>query len=237
MSAPTQIQMSSGNKMIATMVLVSTICGVLIVGAYESTQAPIAENKRITLERAVFKVLPGAAKVNEYVATAAGIQPLKEDVVPEGGVKFYAAYDQSGALKGIAAEAAGKGYADTVRILYGYDVKCQCIIGIGVVSMRETPGIGDKILTDAAFLKNFEALDVSVNAEMTALANAVKTVKHGSKTKPWQIDAIAGATVTSKAVGRGINESAQKLMPLLLPHLDAVKGEGQGAAMPSSPSN
>ena len=55
-------------------------------------------------------------------------------------------------------------------------------------------------------------------------------VKHGSKTDPWQIDAIAGATVTSKAVGRGINESAQKLMPLLVPHLDAVKVEGSGTA-------
>ena len=143
--------------------------------------------------------------------------------MPEGGVKFYAAYDQTGALKGIAAEAAGKGYADTVRVLYGYDTQCQCIIGIGVVSMRETPGIGDKIITDQAFLKNFEALDVRVNAEMTALANAVKVVKHGTKTNPWQIDAIAGATVTSKAVGRGINESAQRLLPKLVPHIAELK--------------
>ncbi len=230
MSAPIENQITSGNKLILTLGLVSTICGVLIVGAFESTQDAIAENKRITLERAVFKVLPGAAKESEYVATPSGIQPLKGDAIPEGGVKFYAAYDQSGALKGIAAEAASKGYADTVQVLYGYDINCQCIVGIGVVSMRETPGIGDKILTDQAFLKNFEALDVRVNAEMTALANAVKTVKHGTKTNPWQIDAIAGATVTSKAVGRGINESAQKLMPLLVPHIDAVKGEGAAAA-------
>ncbi len=221
MSEPTNIQTTPGSKMIITMGLVATICGVLIVGAFESTQDAIAENKRITLERAVFKVLPGAASVREYAATPAGIQPLT-GAMPEGGVKFYAAYDKEGALKGIAAEAAGKGYADTVRVLYGYDAKCQCIVGIGVVSMRETPGIGDKIITDQAFLKNFEALDVRVNAEMTALANAVKTVKHGTKTNPWQIDAIAGATVTSKAVGRGINESAQKLMPLLVPHIEQV---------------
>lgn len=237
MSAPIQQQTTPGNKMIVTLGLVATICGVLIVGAFEGTQDAIAENKRITLERAVFKVLPGAARVVEYAATPAGIQPLKGDTVPEGGVKFYAAYDREGALKGIAAEAASKGYADTVQVLYGYDVQCQCIIGIGVVSMRETPGIGDKILTDQAFLKNFEALDVRVNSEMTALANAVKTVKHGTKTNPWQIDAIAGATVTSKAVGRGINESAQKLMPLLVPRLDAVKGEGPGAATPDASSN
>jgi electron transport complex protein RnfG len=208
--------------MIITMGLVASICGVLIVGAYESTQDAITNNKRIMVERAVFKVLPGAAKVSEYVATAGGIQALTGNV-PEGGVKFYAAYDQTGALKGIAAEAAGKGYADMVRVLYGYDTQCQCIIGIGVVSMRETPGIGDKIITDKEFLKNFVALDVRVNAEMTALANAVKVVKHGTKHNEWEIDAIAGATVTTKAVGRGINESLQKLMPLLVPHFAELK--------------
>lgn len=222
MSEPTNIQTTPGSKMIITMGLVATICGVLIVGAFQGTQDAIAENKRVTLERAVFKVLPGAASVREYAATPAGIQPLT-GAMPEGGVRFYAAYDNDGALKGIAAEAAGKGYADTVRVLYGYDAKCQCIVGIGVVSMRETPGIGDKIITDQAFLKNFEALDVRVNAEMTALANAVKTVKHGTKISPWQIDAIAGATVTSKAVGRGINESAQKLLPKLVPHIAELK--------------
>jgi len=222
MTEPINPDVTPGGKMIATMVLVSSICGVLIVGAFEGTQDAIAENKRITLERAVFKVLPGAASVKEYVATPAGIQQLS-GAMPEGGVKFYVAYDQAGALKGIAAEAAGKGYADTVRVLYGYDPQRQAIIGIGVVSMRETPGIGDKIITDQAFLKNFEALDVRVNAEMTALANAVKVVKHGTKTDPWQIDAIAGATVTSKAVGRGINESAQKLMPLLVPHIKELQ--------------
>lgn len=224
MSEPIETQTTPSGKMITTLVLVATICGVLIVGAFESTQDAISENKRIMVERAVFKVLPGAASVREYAATASGIRQLTAGVaMPEGGVKFYAAYDKDGALKGIAAEAAGKGYADVVRILYGYDVNCQCIIGIGVVSMRETPGIGDKIITDQAFVKNFEALDVRVNAEMTALANAVKVVKHGTKTNPWQIDAIAGATVTSKAVGRGINDSAQKLLPLLVPHIAELK--------------
>jgi len=218
MNSPVPVHTTPSKKMILTMGLVASICGVLIVGAYESTQEAIAHNKRIMVERAVFKVLPGAAKVSEYVATAGGIQPLTGNV-PEGGVKFYAAYDAAGALKGIAAEAAGKGYADMVRVLYGYDAKCQCIIGIGVVSMRETPGIGDKIITDKDFLKNFEALDVRVNAEMSALTNAVKVVKHGSKQNAWEIDAIAGATITSKAVGRGINESAQKLLPLLVPHV------------------
>jgi electron transport complex protein RnfG len=216
-------QTTSGSKMILTMGLVASLCGVLIVAAFESTRDAIADNKRIMIERAVFKVLPGAASVREYITTPTGIQAISDATPSAGALKFYAAYDQAGTLKGIAAEASGKGYADVVRVLYGYDVKCQCIIGIGVVSMRETPGIGDKIITDQDFLKNFESLDVRVNSELTALSNAVKTVKHGSKQNAWEIDAIAGATITSKAVGRGINESAQKLLPMLVPHIGELQ--------------
>jgi len=209
--------------MIRTLGLLATICGVLIVSAYQVTLEPVAANKKIALERAVFKVIPGASSVKEFIAGPAGVEPAGA-TVPEGAVKFYAAYDQAGGLKGIAAEGAGKGYADTVRVMFAYNPAKQTITGMGVVSMRETPGIGDKITTDQAFLKNFEALDVKLAADLKALAHAVKVVKHGSKQNPWEIDAIAGATVTTKAVGRGINDSAQKLLPLLVPHLDKLQG-------------
>ena len=39
------------------------------------------------------------------------------------------------------------------------------------------------------FLKNFEALDVSLNAEGTALKHEIEMVKPGKKQHPWQIDA------------------------------------------------
>ena len=210
--------------MVRTLGLVATVCGILIVTAYNGTLDAVNANKKIALERAVFKVIPDAAKVDEYVATAAGIQPAGA-TTPEGAVKFYAAYGKDGALKGIAAEGAAKGYADTVRVLYAYDPARQLVTGFGVIAMRETPGIGDKIYTDQAFLKNFEALDVKLTADMKSLANAVKTVKHGTKQNPWEIDAISGATVTSKAVGRGINQSAEKLLPLLVPNLDKLRSK------------
>jgi electron transport complex protein RnfG len=91
--------------------------------------------------------------------------------------------------------------------------------------MRETPGIGDKILTDRDFLANFNALDAKLKADLSTLANEVKAVKHGSKTNPWQIDAIAGATITSRAVGKAINDSAQALLPRLVPSLDKLRSK------------
>jgi electron transport complex protein RnfG len=202
--------------------ITATVCGLIIVTAYESTLDAVARNRMIATERAVFKVVPGATVVREFVATTGGIQPAGPNPV-EGGVKFYGAYDQAGVLKGIAAEGAAKGYADEVRVLYAYDPAKQAITGFSVVSMHETPGIGDKVLTDRDFIKNFDALDVRLTADLKEVANAIKVVKHDSKQNPWEIDAISGSTVTSKAVGKGIRESTEKLLPKLLPYVSKLK--------------
>ena len=215
-------QATPAASLLKTLGLVSTVCGLIIVGAYHGTYDAAAANRRLALERTVFKVIPAAKSMAEWQATPQGIRPAGSETVP-GAVKFYAAYDAEGRLAGIAAEGAAKGYADTVRILYGYAPDCQCITGFGLVASKETPGIGDKIVTDQAFLANFEALDVKLNAELSALANEVKAVKHGTKSNPWQIDAIAGATVTSRAVGKAINDSAQLLLPKLLPQIEQLR--------------
>jgi electron transport complex protein RnfG len=219
-------QSTPTGAMIRTLGLVSTICGLIIVGAYQGTYDAVAANKRLAVERSVFKVVPAAKSIEEYYALEGGsIAKAGAEAAPAGAVKFFAAYDEAGQLAGIAAEGGAKGYADVVRIMFGYDTACQCIKGIGVVSMRETPGIGDKILTDKNFLANFEALEVKLAADLKVLANEVKTVKHGTKANPWQIDAIAGATITSRAVGKGINDAAQALLPRLVPNLEQLKSK------------
>lgn len=219
-------QATPTTAMIRTLGIVATVCGLIIVSAYQGTYDAVAANKRIALERAVFKVIPSAKSVDEFHALpGGGIAPAGQGEPPAGAAKFYAAYDGTGKLAGVAAEGAAKGYADTVRIMFGYSPDCQCVVGIGVVSMRETPGIGDKILTDKEFLANFVSLDAQLNRELSALANEVKAVKHGSKTKPWQIDAISGATITSRAVGKAINDSAQQLLPKLAPNLDKIRSK------------
>ena len=209
--------------MIRTLGLVAGICGLVIVGSYQGTYDAVAANKRIAMERAVFKVVPAARSINAYYALEGGGVAKAEGEAPAGAVNFFAGYDETGKLVGVAAEGVAKGYADAVRIMFGYDPDCGCVRNIGVVAMRETPGIGDKIAKDKEFLANFEKLDAQLNAGMSALAHEIVTVKHGSKTDAWQVDAIAGATITSRAVGRAINDAAQALLPKLVPHLDKIK--------------
>lgn len=218
---PPAVQRASSRAMVGVMGLVAAVCGVLIVATYQATLQPIAVNKRIALERTVFRVIPGATRLREFSVGTGGLsgegQPTAADAI-----RFQVAYAADGRLLGIAAEGAAAGYADVVRVLYAYDPARQAVIGFGVVGMRETPGIGDKVLTDRAFLDNFRALDVRLAADGRDLAHPLRVVKHGSKRHPWEIDAIAGATVTSKAVGKGIGDSVRRLLPLLAPHIQTL---------------
>lgn len=222
--------------MISTLGLVSAICGLIIVTSYQVTQDAVKENQLIKEKRAVERVMPTAKSVVGYYMLSDHKVEVSEKVdsdpkkyPADGKIKFFAGYDAGGSLLGIAAEASAKGYADQVRVMYAYSEACQCINGMTVVAMKETPGIGDKAdpskedIVDKEFMKNFVALDVKLSADLKTLAHEVKTVKHGKKTNPWEIDAIAGATVTSRAVGNGINQSAQALLPKLVPSLEAIR--------------
>lgn len=217
-------QGSSGGRLMTALGGIALICGVLIVGAYQVTLTPIAENHRIALERSVFKLIPGGESMRVFAVSREGAKPAKAgESLPKGSLPVYVVYDADKRIKGMASEGGAVGYADVVRVLYAYDVSRQLVVNFSVVAHRETPGIGDKPGTDPAFRKNFDALDVQLNADGTALVNPVKTVKHGTKRNAWEIDAISGATITSRAIGRGINESAGQLLPALRANLKALE--------------
>ena len=203
----------SSRRMIATLGATALICGVLVVTAYQLTLPRIQKNQRQVLEHAVFQVLPNAVTRRTFVLTPEGLRPTV-DVAPEG-MAIHAGYDASGKLVGVAVEGAAHGYQDIVRLLYGYSPKCECITGLYVLRNNDTPGIGNRVSSDPEFLENFKALSARLNADKTGLAHAIVTVKHGRKAEPWQIDAISGASVTSRAVGKAINDSAQTVLPQL----------------------
>ncbi|HEB94971.1 MAG TPA: FMN-binding protein [Sedimenticola thiotaurini] len=218
--APSQPR-TPGGAMLRTLGGIAMLSGLLVVLVYHWTRPIIAENKRIAIEKAIFQVVPGAVTRKNFVLGPEGLFP--GDAGKAKGDQVYAAYDRDGRLKGVALEAAATGYQDVIRILYGYDPGCQCVTGIRVLKMAETPGLGDKIARDPDFLANFEALDGRVNAAGDGLEHAIVTVKHGTKSQPWQIDAISGATISSKAVGRMIDASGQRMFPLILRYRDGFE--------------
>lgn len=207
--------------MVLVMGLVGLIASVLLVGTYRITEPRIAANRAEYLERAIFEVLPGAEQKTIFLVSNGRLVPSTDERA--SGERVFAGYDRSGHLIGVAVEAQGQGFQDVLKILYGYVPACECIVGMKVLETKETPGLGDKIEKDEGFLANFEALDATVDPTKDALARRIGLVKQGQKSNPWEIEAITGATVSSRAVADIIDASASRIVPLVTRNLPQLE--------------
>ena len=201
--------------MYRALVGIGMLCGLLIVSVYEVTKPIIAANQAEALQAAIFEVLPDARTSRTFAWSASGGFAPADEAGPDAAELIYAGYGESGRLVGFAIEGQGMGYQDVICVLYGYAPEHQAIIGIKVLDSRETPGLGDKIEKDPAFLANFERLDVSLAPDGEDLANPIAATKHGEKTSPWQVDAITGATISSFAIADILQASASVWVPRL----------------------
>ncbi|EXJ16639.1 FMN-binding protein [Imhoffiella purpurea] len=209
----TRVPSTPAWAMLRTLGGIALISGLLVALVYQFTLPIIAENQRVLTEKAVFHVLPEASVKHDFVITdKGGLAPVGSGA--EGEV-VYGGYDAQGHLVGLAITGVAVGYAGPIRVLFAYDPDCRCLTGSKVLSSNETPGFGDKLDFDPVFLKNFEELDARLDAEGKALANPIVTVKHGTKSRPWEIDGISGATISSKAMGRAANAAAQHAVPAI----------------------
>ena len=213
--------------MYRALVGVGLVCGLLIVTVFVLTGPVIARNEAAALQAAVFQVLPGAVSSRSFTLAGDGnLRPAVDGDDPQATV--HAGYDAMGELLGIAIPAQGMGYQDVIRILYGYSPADEAIVGMQVLASKETPGLGDKIEKDPAFLANFRALDVALAADGQSLAHPVSVVKSGAKTSPWQIDGITGATISSKAIGNMLRHSTAYWVPRLYPlQRELARGGGE----------
>lgn len=208
--------------MIRAMGGVGLLCGLLIVTTYQVTLPIIDKNKAEYLEKAIYRVLPGATTSATFKLLQNGNFELLQADEP-GAQKVYSAYDDQNRLVGIAIEARGQGFQDVLRILYGYSPEKQAIIGMAVLESKETPGLGDKIEKDPLFAKNFETLDVSLTEDGTQIVNPIVPVKHGTKENPWEIDAITGATISSKAVTNILQRSTLEWIPVITRNVEGFR--------------
>ena len=205
--------MGNASQMIRLMGAVSLLCGLAIVGTQLNTAARIRHNQETIMRESVAQLLPGIEKQIIY-----GIQPSGDlTILPNAeasGPRFFAGYDASGKFLDVVIEASERGYADVISAMYRYSPDTQTITAFQVIDMKETPGLGNKIATDLPFLENFKHLDAT---------HPINTVKHGAKKNAWEIDAISGATISSRAVGRMLQKSVAEVAPMVQRNLDRIK--------------
>jgi len=208
-------------RLIGTLAVAGLLSGIIILSIYVATFDAIKENKARALRESVFRVLPNVTKMQKLLLKEGKLVVSYEEEKDEKPI--YAGYDDSGKFMGYAIPSDGPGFADTISVLYGYNPERRKVIGMWILDSRETPGLGDKIYKDAAFVANFDDL---------AIEPPIVATKKG-KSKPNEIDAITGATISSVAVAKIINKGNDYWVAKLKPGMEPAYEEPPAPAASS----
>jgi len=179
-----------GARLVLALSLAGLVSGLAIVGAYRATLPAIRANQAAALRRAVFEVLPGAERMERLEWRDGALVTAEDGAAAGAAPAVYAGYGAGGERVGYAVPAEGAGFQDTIRLLFGYRPERRRIVGLAILESRETPGLGDRIYKDPEFVAAFSDLAVEPQVEL---------VKGGGE-GPNQVDAITGATISSRAV-------------------------------------
>lgn len=193
-------------KLMTMMTAAGAIAGLLIVTAYEMT-LPRIEHHRGEVERAAVREVLKAPRSFDtlYLYKGALVKRLPAGASVKGLEKIYLGHDAAGKRIGFALSATENGFQDPVTVMFGYDAAARTLIAMKVIANKETPGLGNKIESDSAFIDGFVGVAAPVNG--------VK--KDRGKTAPNEVVMITGATISSRAVIRIIDDAIARWQPLM----------------------
>lgn len=113
------------------------------------------------------------------------------------------------AENGFVIETVTYGYAGEITMLIGVSNQ-GTVTGLVVRDMSETPGLGGEGLTDHVFLSQFlntpGTFAVGTPGQADAFSGATQSASTDTEAENY-VDALTGATVTSKAIVRCVNSA------------------------------
>ena len=172
-------------KVTINLVLICAAAGVILSATWAITDPVKVARENEERELALKGLLPAATS----------IKPVKYVVIAgKEGIIYKAMNGEK--TEGYIVLSYGKGYSSFIKLLVAVDSDIK-VTGIDVLSHGETPGLGDQITNDW-FKDRFKGKGID---------NLV--VVKGET--PADIQAISGATISSRGVTRGVKEAVETL--------------------------
>lgn len=184
-------------KLIAPLTLIAAVCAAVLAVVDSLTRQPIANIATLKANRAAQAVMPAGVK-----ALAPRPDPADTNVV------LFVGYADDARTKVLGYAVPGtspNGYGGDIRLMAGLTAD-RAVVTYQVLAANETPGLGAK-LGDAAFAAQFAGQP----------AAALKVKKDGGT-----IDALTGATITSRAVCEALADAVARV--------DRLEGRAAAAA-------
>lgn len=191
-------------RLLATLFIAGALAGTFVVGVYKVTLPSIQRYAAARLDGAVREVLRAPVRwdtlylVNDRLTRAA---PGTDD--GHESTRAFVGFDAQGKRTGVAVQAAEPGFQAELTLMIGFDPSDGTIIGYTVLDQKETPGLGDKIERDTAFVHQFAGKVAPLAGSRTATTDRSK------------VQTITGATISSRAVLRIINNAVAAWRPRL----------------------
>ncbi|MFC1489478.1 RnfABCDGE type electron transport complex subunit G [Thermodesulfobacteriota bacterium] len=192
-------------KMFVVLTVLSAVSGGLLAGLRHSTAAQIEQQQLEFVKGPAIKgILDGAS--NDPIADRFKIK----DGETERSF-FVGKFD--GKASAVVFEGSGKGFGGKLGLVVGVNIDDDKIIGVGVTTHSETPGLGARAKDDPVFVSQFKGFSITEPAKVT--------------TDGGKVNAMSGATITSRGVCAALTESGdiyKKLKPQIA---DKLKGFNQ----------
>lgn len=164
--------------------LLITSCAAILLGFMsEVTEEPIRIQRELENKAALEKVLPEA---DDYTNISGDYGLTEDSLVRE----VYSSTNDAGYV----FKVYPKGYGGEIEIVVSID-KDNKIGGVEILSHAETPGLGANATNDE-FKGQYQGKETS---------DSLEVVKGAPASNPNEIEAITGATITSRAVTTGVN--------------------------------
>jgi electron transport complex protein RnfG len=182
------------------MVVVLTVLAVLSGGMLSGLRNATAA--RIEVQQLKFVKGPAIKAILKGVSN----DPIKDRFAIKDGETerkvFVGKFDDK--ANTVVLESFGKGYGGDIGLMVAINVEDDTIVGAGVTTHSETPGLGATAKDDPGFVSQFKGLPIE---------ETFKVTNDGGK-----VNAMSGATITSRAVCAAATEAGsiyQKLKPQL----------------------
>lgn len=186
--------------------IITLFAGLLLGVVYQITKEPIAAQEEKARQEAFAEVFEAAE--NFQTVELPAVEEI-DRVLTEAGIsgvtveEIVSALDSSGSLLGYCITVTShEGYGGDIKLTLGINLDGG-LNGISILEISETPGLGMK--AESVLKPQFSGKNVT----------QFEYTKSGAVTEN-QIDAISGATITTKAVTGGVNAGLKVFQTFLL---------------------
>jgi electron transport complex protein RnfG len=174
-------------QMVVVLTVLSCVSGGLLAAIKNGTKEKIEYQQLVYVKGpAIRSILEGASN-----------DPITDrfKLADEGAEHSFFVGVFNGQPDTVAFETFGKGYGGDIGVMVGIKISDGKIAGVGVTTHQETPGVGARAKTDPKFVAQFNGMAVEENFAV--------------KTDGGQVDALSGATITSRGVAAALTEAGK----------------------------